>query len=212
MRLFITGTNTGVGKTHITLKLIELAASMGLRPGCFKPIETGVLSSPADGSKLLSKCQEFNKNFSKVMISDVVPYAFELPAAPYVAKKDIRIDIDSICKKAQELESLCDILFIEGAGGLMVPIELDYFMLDLIKELKSHALLISPSRLGSINDTLLSQMALENAGVEFSWYINLFEDADSFNDVTMPYYRDRFKEVPLNLKSVFQSYLDSYVS
>ncbi len=209
MRLFITATNTSIGKTYTSIKLIELAAKRGLKPGCYKPIETGVVSDPLDGSKLLAKCQEFNENFRKFSVKDVVPYRFQLPAAPFVAKTEA-IDREFLQKQADFLEQHCDILFIEGAGGLMVPIECDYFMIDLIEDLGAPALLVAPSRLGSINDTLLSRMALEAKGIEFSWYINLYEDKEEFETITAPYFKACGGEVPTDLASIFDRYLDRY--
>ncbi|MRI83390.1 MAG: dethiobiotin synthase [Nitratiruptor sp.] len=210
MRLFITATNTGVGKTHTTLALMELAAKRGLAPGCFKPIETGVEETPPDGSTLLARCQELNKNFSKFMVEDIVPYRFQLPAAPYVAKGERSIDRNAIIEQAHILEEACDILFIEGAGGLLVPIECNYFMIDLIQDLESPALLVAPSKLGSINDTLLSQMALERWGIEWLWYINLFEERHHFWKITAPYFRNCLGELPTKLDSIFDRYLDRY--
>ena len=206
MRLFVTATNTSIGKTVTTLRLIELAASKGLKPGCYKPIETGCVPISHDGSKLLEKCQEFNENFRKISIEEIVPYRFPLPAAPFVAKKE-SIDRDLLIQRASELENACDILFIEGAGGLMVPIECDYFMIDLIKDLSSPALLVSPSRLGSINDTLLSRTALQSKGIDYLWYVNLYEDKEDFEAVTAPYYKECLGEVPTDLASVFNRYL-----
>jgi len=211
MRLFVTATNTSIGKTYTTLRLIELAAQKGLKPGCYKPIETGCDPIPHDGSKLLAKCQEFNKSFRNFSVEEIVPYRFSLPAAPFVAKNS-SIDIGSILQKATELEKSCDILFIEGAGGLMVPIECNYFMIDLIKDLQAPALLVTPSRLGSINDTLLSRMALENRGIDYLWYINLYEDKEKFNSITAPYYEKCMGEVPTDLTLVFDRYLHRYLS
>ncbi|MRJ03133.1 MAG: dethiobiotin synthase [Epsilonproteobacteria bacterium] len=210
MRLFITATNTEVGKTYTTLQLIELAAERGLRPGSMKPIETGVVGIPEDSSTLLKKCQEFNENFRKFVIRDINPYSFPLPAAPYVAKGEERIDLERIVERADRLERECDILFIEGAGGLLVPIECNYFMVDLIRELETPALLVSPSRLGSINDTLLSRMALEREGIDYLWYINLHQEGESFWEITAPYYRECLGELPTELDSVFDRYLDRY--
>jgi len=93
-----------------------------------------------------------------------------------------------------ELSKLCDILIIEGAGGLMVPITKDFMMIDLIKRLNTQTLLITPSRLGCINDTLLSIEALKSRDIEFDWCVNLFEDIDSFDIVTKPYYDSRFSD------------------
>ena len=206
MRLFVTATNTGIGKTFVSAHLVEIAHSIGLRPGYFKPIETGVASSPEDGSKLHALCQELNPNLNNVPLDFVVPYQFSLPAAPYVAKKDEHIDIEAIKKRADELESMCDVLFIEGAGGLMVPIERDYFMIDLIADLSAPALLVTPSELGCINQTLLSLQALKAREIPHLWYVNLYKDRDSFFEVTYPFYRDYFGEVPMDLASIFDRY------
>jgi len=194
-RVFITATNTGIGKTYTTLSLLEECKSLGIKAGVFKPIETGVASSPEDGTKLFKKCQEFNENFRKFMVEDIVPYRFELPAAPYVAKKEKKIDINFLKNKIKILEKECDILFIEGAGGLMVPIEKDLFMIDLINIFDAKALLVTPSRLGAINDTLLSIMALSNKNIKFQWCVNLYEDKDSFFEITYPFYKDYFDEI-----------------
>jgi len=191
MKIFVTATNTNIGKTYTTIALMKEAAKQGLYPGAFKPIETGVLDGkPADGMALFKTMQELNPLSHKLAINDVVPVQFELPAAPYVAKKDTTIPIDLIQKKLRKIEKICDILFIEGAGGLLVPIEDDLFMIDLITIFKvDKTLLISPSRLGSINDTLLSIEALKKREVDFDLSINLYEDRESFKDITLPYYK-----------------------
>ncbi|MEA2017457.1 MAG: dethiobiotin synthase, partial [Campylobacterota bacterium] len=88
---------------------------------------------------------------------------------------------------------------VEGAGGLMVPIEKDYFMIDLIlefqKKLNSKTILISPSNLGSINDTLLSQEMLKNYNINYQWYINLYKDKDGFKTITLPFYKEYFDKI-----------------
>ncbi|PLY10392.1 MAG: dethiobiotin synthase [Arcobacter sp.] len=192
--LFITGTNTDVGKTYASSVLLKRLSQEGFKVGYFKPIETGVIDHPVDGLAMLELTKKLNPNFN-VNIDFIVPYQFKLPAAPYVAKKDTNIDIEFLIKRKNELEELCDILIIEGAGGLMVPIMKDFFIIYLIKKFKSKTILISPSRLGSINDTLLSQEALKNRNIDFDWYINLFEDKDSFDEVTLPFYKDYFDEI-----------------
>lgn len=77
----------------------------------------------------------------------------------------------------------------------MVPIKKDLFIIDLIKEFEAKAVLISPSKLGCINDTLLSIEALKNRNIDFDWYINLYQDKDSFNEVSRPFLEDYFKEL-----------------
>ncbi|MCF6205411.1 MAG: dethiobiotin synthase [Sulfurovum sp.] len=186
--LFITATNTDVGKTHTTLKLIDAIAARGLRPGVYKPIETGVTGIAPDAGKLLTACQSVNPDFTALTISDITAYTFPLPAAPFCADKESVIDLQYIVDKHDMLLKKCDILLVEGAGGLMVPITQTYLMIHLIKELEAKALLVTPSRLGCINDTLLSIMALRSFDIDFDWCVNLHEDKESFSEVTQPYY------------------------
>ncbi len=194
MILFISATNTDVGKTYACEKILKHYSNKGLKVGYFKPCETGVVNTPLDGTKMLDLVKKLNPDFD-LDIKDVVPYQFELPAAPYVAKKDSDIDINFLKKQVTFLKSFCDVLVIEGAGGLMVPIKKDLFIIDLIKEFNAKAVLISPSKLGCINDTLLSIEALKNRNINFDWYINLYEDKDSFDEVSRPFLEDYFKEL-----------------
>lgn len=189
--LFITATNTDVGKTYASEKFLRFFAKQGLKVGYFKPCETGVIDFPVDGNKMLNLVKELNPDFN-VNINDVVPYQFKLPAAPYVAKDKNTISLELIKEKKNYLEQFCDILIIEGAGGLMVPIEKDLFIIDLIKELECEAILITPSKLGCINDTLLSINALKSKNINFEFYINLYQDIDTFNSVSKPFLIDYF--------------------
>ncbi len=192
--LFITATNTNVGKTHTTLRLIELLSRDGHKVGVFKPIETGVTGKAEDASLLLEACQKYNDNFKGLTVDDITAYTFELPAAPFCADIDKVIDINTIIEKHEELSKLCDILLVEGAGGLMVPITKEYMMINLIKELNVKTLLITPSRLGCINDTLQSMLSLKTFDIDFEWCVNLYEDKDSFHEATKPYYDEVFPE------------------
>ncbi len=192
--LFISATNTDVGKTYACEKFLNYFAKAGLKVGYFKPFETGVVGFPLDGSKMLELVKKLNPSFN-VTIDDVVPYQFELPAAPYVAKGSTIIDIDFLKEKKKYLEQFCDLLIIEGAGGLMVPIEKDLFIIDLIKIFEANAILITPSKLGCINDTLLSIHALKSKNIDFEFYINLYQDKNSFEKVSKPFLIDYFDKL-----------------
>lgn len=192
--LFITATGTNVGKTYTTLKLIEAFASKGLSVGVFKPIETGVQNTAPDASLLLKACQKVNENFKNLTTDDITAYTFPLPAAPFCADPEHTINIQKIIEKHDELSKLCDILLVEGAGGLMVPITKEYMMINLIKELNAKTLLVTPSRLGCINDTVLSILALKTFDIDFDWCVNVYEDKESFKEVTQPYYDEVFPE------------------
>ena len=186
--LFVTATNTNVGKTYTTIKLIESFSQQGILVGVCKPIETGVVTEPLDAKILLETVQKHNPNFSSLKPQDITAYTFKLPAAPFCADTKKIIDVEKIKDKIIELQQLCDLLIVEGAGGLMVPITQNYKMIDLAKDLKCKTLLVTPSKLGCINDTELSIEALKSRDIDFDWCVNLFEDRESFEKVTKPYY------------------------
>ena len=111
-----------------------------------------------------------------------------LPAAPFCADTKRVIDINKILNRAKELQKISDILIIEGAGGLMVPIKRDYFMVDLAKELNAYTLLVTHSGLGCINETLCSIKVLREYNLDYDWCVNIYKDKDSFPLVTKPFY------------------------
>lgn len=186
--LFITATNTDVGKTYVTLKLIKALAAHGLNVGVFKPIETGVIHTGPDATILLEACQKVNKHFNSLNVSDITAYTFPLPAAPFCADTEKIIEIEKIVNKYHKLSKLCDILLVEGAGGLHVPITKTFNMIDLIVKLNIKTLLVTPSRLGCINDTLLSLEALKSRHITFDWCVNVHENKEDFVQATQPYY------------------------
>lgn len=201
-RIFITATNTNVGKTYATSLLLKELASRGLKVGVYKPIETGVQDEPDDGRKLFDLALSLNPELNVLGLDTIVPYQFKLPAAPMVAKGKTKIDLAYLSQKLLLIEELCDVVLIEGAGGLMVPVEEDLFMVDFISYFKASVLLISPSKLGSINDTLLSQYLLESKKIAYTWAINIYEDKDTFLQVTAPFYKDGFLSLQNDIKEI----------
>ncbi len=206
-RVFISATGTGVGKTYAACAIIEALGSLGIKVGACKAIETGVNSIPQDANSLLKSLRPFNPNFKTLSPFDICAYTFSLPAAPFCADSNSVIKIEEILKKINQLESLCDILIIEGAGGLMVPITKDYYMIDLASELKAQTLLVCPSELGSINSTLLSLNLLESKQIPYEWCINLYRDKESFDRITKPYY-----DASHPMWWTLQEGLDTYIS
>jgi dethiobiotin synthetase len=194
---FITATNTNVGKTKASEVFLKKFALENKRVGYFKPIETGVIDKPLDGTVMFDLTKSLNKEFINLSINDIVPYQFKLPAAPFVAnEKNIDINIDFIKNKISYLLQFCDTLIIEGAGGLYVPIKKDYFMYDLIKDINpTQTYLIVPSQLGSINETMLNIDFLKNKNIDFKWFINLYKDKNEFNKITLPFYKAYFDKI-----------------
>ncbi len=170
MKIFISGTNTDVGKTYITNKIAINLIQKGLKIIISKPIETGVLETPLD-AMLHLKTQNI-----QCSINDICFYQFTIPASPFVADKKNIINIEEIISKLNALEKRSNILLIEGAGGLFVPIKKDYFMIDLIKDLDAFCFLISDSKLGCINNIISARKLLTNYDIKFKSIINLLND------------------------------------
>ena len=146
MIIFVSGTGTSVGKTYINIKLNALLMARGFEIISIKPIETGVEANSACGDFFSANVRNANilpqdallhaqNQSTKKDIKDICFYTFSLPAAPFVADFQGEIDLDFLKRKIFALEKQCDILLIEGAGGLFVPITKDYFFIDLIKDL-----------------------------------------------------------------------------
>ena len=209
--LFVTATNTNIGKTFTSLKLIENIAKHKIEVGVCKPIETGVIYEPIDAKKLLEKVQIYNKKFKSMRPKDITAYTFSLPSAPFCADVNREIRIDKIRDKIRELSNLSDILIIEGAGGLFVPITKDYMMIDLAKDLNAKVLLVTPSKLGAINDTLLSMEALKSRNIDFDWCVNLYNNREEFRKVTEPFYDTYFNKEWWFLDSGLEKFIEKNI-
>ncbi len=168
--IFITGTDTGVGKTLVAAALARHFSSQGLNVGVMKPIETGVADRSGLGADATLLQWAANSEDDAELIS---PYRFSQPVAPCQAADSAKeqIDADKICKAFQELRQGKDIVLVEGAGGLMVPIRGGYVMADLARQLELPLLVISHPRLGTLNHTLLTTFAARAMDLELSGYI-----------------------------------------
>jgi len=195
-RIFVTATNTNIGKTYTTLKLLETYASRGLKVGAIKLVETGVVDGVyPDGDLLLSKLKELNSNFTDFSISDIVPISYELPAAPYIASQGKALDFDLLNSAISKIEELCDILIIEGAGGLFVPVDANFMMIDLISFFSATGLLVTHCSLGCINDSLLSLQALQSRNIDAMMVFNCREEDKDFSTVSEPFFLNKDIEV-----------------
>lgn len=167
--LFVTGTDTGVGKTLITAALALILRDRGIRVGVMKPVETGVANPEGlgDDAALLVSVADCTAEAGLVS-----PYRFPLPAAPDLAAKNAGAAIHpaQILDAEAQLAGEHDFMLLEGAGGLMVPLRGGYLIADLARDLGYPLLVVSRPTLGTINHTLLTvhaarTMDLEVAGV-----------------------------------------------
>ncbi len=156
--IFITGTDTGVGKTLLTGLLLQHLRAKNFSALAMKPFCSG-------GRGDIDLIQALQPG--EITEEQANPFYFPEPIAPLVAtrKQRRRIDLRDVLERISVVHKRCEILFIEGSGGLLVPLGKDFFVLDLLKNLKCEVVLVGRNRLGTINHTLLTVFALQQAGI-----------------------------------------------
>jgi dethiobiotin synthetase len=157
--VFITATDTGVGKTLVTSALVTCLTRRGIDVGVMKPIETGVSRSAkaqSDGARLRRAAGSYDP------MAEVSPYVFQLPVAPLSAARAERmtVRVAPIMRAFHALRQKHRLMAVEGVGGLHVPITQSLNMLELIYRMKLRAIVVGQSGLGGINHALLTLQAL----------------------------------------------------
>lgn len=165
--LFVTGTDTGVGKTVVSVALLRLALRRGLRPIPFKPAETGCAPHPADARALWLAARP------PVSEADVCLYALRLPAAPAqaAAAEGAHIDLQRIVDQAGVLAGKGDLLIVEGAGGLLVPYAAGLTCADIAGRLSLPLLIVARTALGTVNHTALTLREAARASLDIAGVI-----------------------------------------
>lgn len=163
MRLAITGTDTGVGKTTVAVGLLSVLRHQGFRVAGMKPIETGVMR----GQPTSDAMRLWDAAGQRDSLLDVSPFVFEDPVAPFVAAGagGELIDVATLDAAFARLSHDRQVVVVEGAGGILCPIHSDLFMLDLFARWRLDVIVVSPNRLGTINHTLLTVRAAEAANL-----------------------------------------------
>jgi dethiobiotin synthetase len=163
---FISGIDTGIGKTYTTGYLAKLWNEQGQKTITQKLIQTGNtdISEDIEQHREIMGMGWFPEDQSKLTMPEIFTY----PASPHLATQiDGReIDFQKIADATQQLTEKYEVVLLEGAGGLMVPLTTDLLTIDYIAEKKFPVILVSSGRLGSINHTLLSLEALKIRGLE----------------------------------------------
>ncbi len=156
--IFITATDTGAGKTIISCAIGMALKKKGLDIGYMKPFQ-------CSGDDVKFICRALGIKDEKELVN---PYYAKEPLAPYVAFKrtKVKIDLEKVFNAYKELSRRHELLIVEGAGGLLVPLKEDYLVADLIRDLDIHALIVARAGLGTLNHTLLTQRYALDYGIK----------------------------------------------
>jgi len=174
MILFVTGTDTGVGKTFITALLAKTLIDQGIDAKVQKWVSTGNSNLSEDCvfiyELLGNKSVETIHGLPDVTAfgSDTAPYCLPLPASPHLAAEQAGVTIKTkvIRDALFRLESSCEILIVEGVGGVLVPLSRAMLLADLVADLKLPVLIVARSGLGTLNHTLLTLEALRHRNIQ----------------------------------------------
>lgn len=177
LNYFITGTDTGVGKTLISSALLHAFALRGLRVVGMKPVASGATQTE-DGLRNEDVEQLLAASNVKAARELVNPYCFEPPVAPHLAAANagIAIDLEVIARAYAELVAQADVVIVEGVGGFRVPLSSQYDTADLAVQLSLPVILVVGLRLGCINHALLTVEAIRARGLKLAgWVANHLE-------------------------------------
>jgi dethiobiotin synthetase len=160
--VFVVGTDTGVGKTAVAAGLAWALRRRGIDVGVMKPVETGVTTERGSDAAELRRAAGVDD-----AIEDIRPYRFSAPLAPMIAarRRKTRISLTALTRAYKRLANRHDVMVVEGAGGLMVPLADGKTTLDLAQALNLPLLLVIGNRLGALNHALLTVDAARTRGL-----------------------------------------------
>ena len=208
---FITGTDTGIGKTFITCGLLSFLKLKSLKVVGLKPISAGV--QIFDKQKL-NEDVFLLKKYSNIELDyrDINYYSFDKAVSPHIvtAQENCPIDFDLIKKNINKIKTKADIVLIEGAGGYEVPIDVGRRMSDLITYIDVPVILVVGVRLGCLNHTLLTYEAIKAKHNRiFGWIANIIQEDMLCVDENINYLKESISEPCLGVVPKILSKMES---
>jgi dethiobiotin synthetase len=168
--VFVTGTDTGIGKTRIAAALLRSLCAAGFRAAGMKPVAAGIAAGTSVNADV-SELRDAGNVDAPLGLRN--PYSFAEPAAPHLVARAAGVTID-IARIADAYTRLCgraDAVVVEGAGGALVPIDRTHDMLDIAAALALPVLLVVGMRLGCLNHALLTALAVQRRGLVLAGWV-----------------------------------------
>jgi dethiobiotin synthetase len=163
--LFVTATDTDIGKTYVCAGLAYALKKSGIDVGIMKPFACGVKQKIGFSSNDLTILA------NAAMVDDtediINPFFFPIPASPYTAAKNlgVKINVEHVMECFRKLDEIHDIMLVEGIGGIMTPILKDYAIIDLVKDLMANTIIVTSSKIGTVNHTVLTCNMCKNMNI-----------------------------------------------
>jgi dethiobiotin synthetase len=176
---FITGTDTGVGKTHVAVALINALKAQGKTVAGMKPVAAGCESTP-QGLRNDDALQLQQASSVELPYELANPYAFESAIAPHIAAQEagVEIDIAHIKQCYEQISAKVDTVIVEGAGGWLAPLNEKQTMADIVTELQLPVILVVAMRLGCLNHALLTVESIKSWGATLAGWVANHIDVD----------------------------------
>ncbi len=184
---FITGTDTGVGKTSITAGLAGSMRKLGVNVGVMKPIASGIPQKTGFKSPDVDIIVEASR--TKDSEDLINPVFLPIPTSPYDATKllSLPVDMPLILTTFTKLLSIHDVLLVEGIGGIMTPITKNFFVADMIKAMSIETIIVTRATLGTLNHTMMTYQLCKDYGIKVKGLvINNFDEKGTAAEKNAP--------------------------
>ena len=198
---FVTGTDTGVGKTLVAVTLVRALAAQGTRVAVMKPVAAGTVKTPEgefndDALELLAASNV------KAAYEDVNPWLLTTPASPHLAARHdgVSIGAEKVLTAFRRLAAASDVVMVEGAGGWLAPISSVATMADIAAQLALPVIFVVGMRLGCLNHALLTREAIRSYGLPFAgWIANKMHSEMALAGANIDSLASRFGAAPLGI-------------
>ncbi len=193
---FVTGTDTGVGKTIISCGLAAVLKEKKIDVGVFKPLLSGISREhPESDTSLLKQMSQTSLSYE-----DITPFAFKEPLAPYVAGKleGKVVNIEEVLQCWERIRERHEYFIVEGAGGISVPLGENFLVSDLIKALQLPIVIVARPNLGTVNHIFLTVQYAKSMGLKIAGIvINGISDHPDMAEKTNPKLIEKLCDVPI---------------
>jgi dethiobiotin synthetase len=198
---FVTGTDTGVGKTLVTVALTRALVQRGLRSAVMKPVAAGAIETP-QGMRNDDALELLGASNVKSAYEDVNPWLLTTPASPHLAARHdgVSIGAEKVLTAFRRLAAASDVVMVEGAGGWLAPISSVATMADIAAQLALPVIFVVGMRLGCLNHALLTREAIRSYGLPFAgWIANKMHSEMALADANIDSLASRFGAAPLGI-------------